>query len=195
MDFESFSPATQDPFGSIESPKADQPWAVDWVPVLASLRSASASRGLSPETTCIYLRWAARFSEHVACAISDEARLVTASKAFFANLNDSGKLSRATIHLAQCALAFLFREVLGMSPPRLHRPGNSNHKRHIPVVFSRGEVIQVLNCFPERHRLIALLTYGCGLRVSEAVALRVHDVDVNCGAVVVRKGKGAASAF
>ena len=60
----------------------------------------------------------------------------------------------------------------------------------IPVVLSRGEVRAVLDALDGSVRLLALLLYGAGLRLLEALRLRVKDVDFARNQITVRGGKG-----
>lgn len=61
----------------------------------------------------------------------------------------------------------------------------------LPVVLSRKEIASILNAITNRkHRLLIALAYGAGLRVSEAVSLRVRDVDLEALTVTIRQGKG-----
>jgi integron integrase len=58
-------------------------------------------------------------------------------------------------------------------------------------VLSKEEVARLLPCLPEPYRLIGKLLYGSGLRVSEAVRLRVKDLDFEQRHLAVRDGKGS----
>jgi integron integrase len=60
----------------------------------------------------------------------------------------------------------------------------------LPIVLSRQEVRRVLSELNGVYRLIALLQYGAGLRVLEAVRLRIKDVEWDLNQIVVREGKG-----
>jgi site-specific recombinase XerD len=61
----------------------------------------------------------------------------------------------------------------------------------LPVVLSRQEIASILNAITNRkHRLLVALAYGAGLRVSEAVSLRVRDIDLEALTVTIRQGKG-----
>ncbi len=61
----------------------------------------------------------------------------------------------------------------------------------VPVVLTREEVRAVLGRMQGTTRLVALLLYGSGLRLLEALTLRVKDIDFGRGEIVVRRGKGA----
>jgi len=60
----------------------------------------------------------------------------------------------------------------------------------LPVVLSRREVQAVLSHLSGTHLLICQLLYGAGLRVSEALRLRVQDLDFDRGELTIRSGKG-----
>lgn len=85
-------------------------------------------------------------------------------------------VAESTQSQAFAALVFLYREVLqlpfeNVNAKRARKPMN------LPVVLSIDEVIRLLDQLRNHHRTLAELMYGCGLRVSEAVSLRVKDVD------------------
>jgi len=87
------------------------------------------------------------------------------------------------------ALVFLYKRVLqqlleSVSAARSHK------ERRIPVVLTREEVKQVLALLEGTAELVVKLLYGCGLRITEAVRLRVQDVDYGYKQVIVRNGKG-----
>jgi integrase len=63
-------------------------------------------------------------------------------------------------------------------------------KRRLPVVLSVDEVLSVLAKLNGEHQLLARLLYGTGLRITEALCLRVKDIDFAQRAIYVRQGKG-----
>lgn len=92
------------------------------------------------------------------------------------------------------ALLFLFREVLGAEVGEVHalRAKRPQQIRYAPTV---AEVRALLGALPERSqgqpvRLIVRLLYGCGLRVSEPLELRLKDVDFGHSRLVIRGAKG-----
>ncbi|HEX6433120.1 MAG TPA: integron integrase, partial [Gemmatimonadales bacterium] len=105
-------------------------------------------------------------------------------------LADEGRVSASTQSQALSALLFLYRQVLGadLDPVAIIRPAQPIR---LPVVLGREEVRDVLGALAGAPRLAALLMYGSGLRVLEALQLRVKDVDFAVGEIVVRRGKGA----
>lgn len=88
------------------------------------------------------------------------------------------------------ALSFLYRKTLGrpelisfVSWPRKHRP--------LPTVLSLDEVGALLRAIKvARYQAVAMTMYGAGLRISEALALEVADIDAARGVIRVRHGKG-----
>ena len=63
--------------------------------------------------------------------------------------------------------------------------------RRLPLVLTRAEVERALACLRSpAHRLVGGLLYGSGLRLLEALRLRVKDVDLARGELIVREGKG-----
>jgi integron integrase len=62
--------------------------------------------------------------------------------------------------------------------------------KRLPVVLTQEEVAAILAGLPERHRLIAALLYGTGMRINEAFRLRVKDLDFQRGTIIVREAKG-----
>jgi len=64
--------------------------------------------------------------------------------------------------------------------------------QRIPELLTRAEVARIVaGCMNLKHRALLLTCYGCGLRVSERVALQVADIDAERHLLRVRQGKGA----
>lgn len=96
----------------------------------------------------------------------------------------------ATQHQALCALLFLYRHVLGTELGDISDFQRSRRKPRLPVVLSRPEVARLLAEVSGIEGLVARLLYGAGLRLHEALRLRVKDVDFDRNEIVVRSGKG-----
>ena len=157
--------------------------------LLASIRDVIRTRHYSYRTEKTYLHWVRRFVRYHKCRHpgemgSDEVM------AFITHLARDRKVSGATQNQALSALRFLYDAVL-------HRPLGSivlqvraREPERRPVVLSRREVLAVLRELQGRGRLIGLMLYGSGLRVQECLRLRIKDVDLERGEVMVRRGKG-----
>jgi integron integrase len=67
----------------------------------------------------------------------------------------------------------------------------ASRPKRLPIVLTRNEVRRILAELDGQFKLIASLLYGSGLRVLEALRLRVKDVELERGILVIRNGKGA----
>ena len=111
-------------------------------------------------------------------------------EAFLTNLAVAGKVSASTQNQAKSALLFLYREVFGQTLPWLDNVTQARAPKRLPVVLTVMEVQAVLGEMTGTYKLIAGLLYGAGLRLMEAVRLRVKDVEFTRGEIIVREGKG-----
>ena len=100
------------------------------------------------------------------------------------------KISASTQTVALSALLFLYRYVLKQELPFIRDIERAKPSKRLPVVFTRGEVQAVLAQLTGPTNLIACLLYGGGLRLMEALRLRVKDVDLVTRVITIREGKG-----
>ena len=87
-------------------------------------------------------------------------------------------------------MLFLYREVLAVQLPWLENITQAKAPKRLPVVLTVGEVQALLSHLMGTHLLIASLLYGGGMRLMEAVRLRVKDVEFSRREILVREGKG-----
>ena len=109
---------------------------------------------------------------------------------FLTMLATEKKVAPATHRQALNALLFLYRQVLGVELPWMQQIGRPPERKRIPVVLTVQEVQSILALMAGTEALMAALLYGSGLRLSEALGLRIKDVDFDRNAIVVRSGKG-----
>jgi integron integrase len=109
---------------------------------------------------------------------------------FITTLAEGRRLSPSTQNQAASALLFFYREVLGRRVRRAIEIPRAQEPRRLPVVLTKEEVRLVLEALRGPYRLIGLLLYGSGIRLSECLTLRVKDVDFGRGEIRVRRGKG-----
>jgi len=114
-----------------------------------------------------------------------------AVEAFLSWLADERHVAASTHRQALSALLFLYGKVLGMQLPWMQDIGRPRVQRRIPVVLTQDELGRIFALLDGEHRLLAQLLYGTGLRISEALELRVKDLDFDHRALVVREGKGS----
>ena len=108
---------------------------------------------------------------------------------FLSHLAVNQNVAVNTQNQAFNALIFLYRHVLqrplvGLDACRAKRP------KKLPVVLSRPEIKSLLYELQGHHRLLASLMYGAGLRVSEALRLRVKDIDFYDARIHIHQSKG-----
>ena len=110
--------------------------------------------------------------------------------AFLSHLAVRERCAPATQNQALAAILFLYRRVLAIELPWLDELVRAPAREHLPVVLDRGEVATVLAQLDGVAHLVASLLYGAGLRLLEALHLRVKDVDFVRSSITVRAGKG-----
>jgi integrase len=98
-------------------------------------------------------------------------------EAFLTWLADERQLATSTHMQALSALIFLYSKVLQVSLPWVAQLERPRVRRRLPVALSRDEVVCILTRMQGEHALLARLLYGTGMRISEALQLRVKDVD------------------
>ena len=157
--------------------------------LLEKVRAEAARRNLSRHTAEAYVRWVRRFvihheRQHPMDLGTDEVR------AFLVALAREEGLSASSRNQALCALRFLYGAVLGQVPEGLEELERARGVGVLPAVLSRSEVARVLARVHGAKRLPVQVLYGCGLRLTECVSLRVKDIDFERGRVHVRQGKG-----
>ena len=114
----------------------------------------------------------------------------TEVKHFLNYLANSRKVSASTQNQALCAILYLYREVLESPLELIKGVDRARRSKYLPVVLSHDEVKAILNNLSGVYWLLASLLYGNGMRASEALQLRVTDIDFDYSQITVRQGKG-----
>ena len=109
---------------------------------------------------------------------------------FLTDLAVSKNIAPATQNQAMNALVFLYKKVLKVPLNDEINAVRAAKKLNIPVVMTRDEVRQVINVMEGVPQLLVKILYGSGLRIMEAVRVRVQDVDYSMKQICVRSGKG-----
>ncbi len=110
--------------------------------------------------------------------------------AFLSHLVVNQQVAIATQRQALSALVFLYRQVLGREEFVIDPWVQAKRPRRLPSVFSVQEVKHLLAFLEGPPLLAAALMYGAGLRISEALRLRIKDIDFDRHEILVRGGKG-----
>lgn len=148
-------------------------------------------RHLSYTTEKHYLHWIRRFilfhgKRHP--RDMGESEIV----AFLSDLAIQRNCAPGTQNQALNAIVFLFKNVLGRDLGEFKNIQWARRKQRVPEVMTRAEVTAVLQKLAEDDQkwLVGSLLYGCGMRLSEALRLRVKDIDFGQGIIVIRDAKG-----
>lgn len=158
--------------------------------LLDRLRMELRSRHYSPRTEKAYCLWVRRFI--VFHGMTHPAKLGEAEiNAFLTHLAVAEGVSASTQTQALSAILFLYRHVLRRNVGDMPGLVRARRPDRLPVVMTRAEVHAVLAELSGDHRLLASIMYGAGLRLSEALRLRVQDIDFGANEIMVRNGKGA----
>jgi len=104
-------------------------------------------------------------------------------------------VAAATRNQAMHALMFLDTRVLNHSLPGNINAVRADKKINVPVVMTREAVAAVISLLDGTAQVVAKLLYGSGLRIMEAVRLRVKDIDVQMKPLTVRSGEGDQDRF
>jgi integrase/recombinase XerD len=144
-------------------------------------------RNRSPRTIQAYVAWVAKLARFH--GRSPDQLGAEDVRAFLLHLLEQ-KVSWSAYNQAINGLRFFYRVTLGQVSMVPKLPYGKRPKA-LPSVLSRDEVVQFLAAVAHpRSRLLLRLIYACGLRLSEALHLKVTDVDSRRMVVHVRQGKG-----
>ncbi len=158
-------------------------------PLRKKMIKAMQARGFSPRTQTSYL-----------AAVTDLARYTHRSPTeltvsdlggYFEYLATERQLSGSSCRIALHAIRFLYLKVLDWPEFDVEITIPKKPQR-IPELLTRREVRRIVNaCANPKHRTMLTLCYGCGLRVSELVSLRVSHIDGEQHRLRIEQGKGA----
>lgn len=151
-------------------------------------RSVARFRHLSYKTEKSYLGWIERYARW--CKQHQDGDHGQKLNLFLTYLAKDRNVSASTQSQALNALVFLYRQVMGIDIGDIGKFRTATKPKRLPVVLSQGEVAALLSHVHGTPWLIASLLYGSGLRLAEALSLRLQDVDIGRGVITVRSGKG-----
>ena len=157
--------------------------------LLAEMDTALEVRGRRRLTREAYVGCVRRFFLHHA---GRDAGALGADdvEAFLAQLTTQRRLSARSRNVYAAALRFLYAVVL-RRPEVVTAIPKARVPRLLPVVLDASEVARFVAALRSPlHRTIAMVCYGAGLRIGEAVALRVCDIDSKRGVIRIHDGKG-----
>ena len=155
---------------------------------LKKLNDALKSRHYSEHTILRYKTWVKDFLTINQNNLQnlDELKI----NEYLKNLALKKNVSASTQNQALAAMLFYFRFIENTPVTELGSVIRAKKTERIPVVFSRDEVTRVIANLNGQKKLIAKLLYGTGMRLNEALSLRILDLDFDQNEIIVRHGKG-----
>lgn len=145
--------------------------------------------GYSPETHKAYLGHIRRFLIYS----QKEPNLLLNSdiRKYLLHLLDEKKKSHAYTNQAISAVRFLFTKIMNKNIEVIDNLPRPKKEHKLPDVLSPSEVQRILNSVINvKHKLILLLIYSAGLRVSEVVRLKPTNFDKDRMLIHITQGKG-----
>ncbi|MDR8394635.1 integron integrase [Aliifodinibius sp. S!AR15-10] len=161
---------------------------------LNQLKQEIRRRNYSYKTEKAYLQWVRRYCSFL--EQSERKKIDEESITSYLNyLANDRQVAASTQNQALCAIIFFVEQVMGGSVGELSELQRAKESQNIPTVLSPSEVKAVLNHLVGVKLLVVKLLYGSGLRISEALRLRIKDVDFEYNQLLVRNSKGLKDRF
>jgi integron integrase len=157
-------------------------------PFLELVRTELRTRRYSLKTEKVYLFWIKSFILFNDKKHPEEMGNFEIER-FLNNLAVNRQVSAATQNQALCAIIFLYRFIIGREIKGL-RYSFTKREQSIPTVLSHQEAKSVIANMKGHHWLIASILYGSGLRINEALTLRIKDINLTNNTLFVFRGKG-----
>ena len=157
--------------------------------LLDQLREQIRVRHYSIRTEDVYVKWVRDYVRFHGLRHPAEMGAAEVEQ-FLSHLAVRRQVSASTQNQALSALLFLYKHVLRIELPWLDDVVRAKRPERLPVVLTREETQRLLALLEGEVALVAGLLYGAGLRLMEAVRLRVKDVDFARREILVRDGKG-----
>ena len=157
-------------------------------PFITSIRRMMRLRGYSIRTEKSYVYWIKyyiRFHRYKHPSELSNDEII----AFLDHLANDRHVTANTQRIALNAIMFLYNKFLERPVKNLNF-SLAKRKRYLPTVLTPNEVHRVIDELEGLHKLIVQVMYGSGLRVSEALGLRVQDINFETNSVTVKNGKG-----
>jgi integron integrase len=146
-------------------------------------------RHYSRRTEEAYVHWVRRYINFHDCHHPRELAEDEVNR-FLTHLAVKEHVAASTQNQALSAILFLYEHVLQQPLDRIEGVVRARRPKRLPVVLTVDEVSRVMTHLAGDKWLIAMVLYGGGLRLLEALSLRVKDLDFERGEITVREGKG-----
>jgi integron integrase len=167
-------------------PKADND---PWVLAVDGIKNEIKLRHYSKKTLKAYSLWAEKLRYYTKNKLP-ESLTPNDVKDFLTFLAVKKNVSASSQNQAFNALLFFFRHVLKKEFGKIEGVVRAKRKPYIPVVLSREEIDRILENLQYPFDLVVKLLYGCGLRLSECLKLRIHNFNFDHHVLTIHDGKG-----
>ena len=157
--------------------------------LLNRMRNHLRTRHYSIRTETAYVDWARRFILFHGKRHPQEMGGAEV-EAFLTHLAVNRHVSASTQNQAKAAILYLYKQVLQIELAWLDEVVQAKTPKRLPVMLTASEVRALLLHMQGTTGLVAQLLYGTGMRLLEALRLRVKDVEFARREVVIREGKG-----
>ncbi|MGF1669704.1 MAG: integron integrase, partial [Balneolaceae bacterium] len=157
--------------------------------LLERVRREIRRRNYSYSTEKIYSDWIKRYIRFHNMKHPENLNHMDIVK-FLNHLALNENVAASTQNQALCSLVFLYKQILNKDIGELSNFKRAKKPKHLPTVLSKNEVKKVLLNMEGVPLIVSSLLYGAGLRISETLRLRIHDLDFDYLQIIVRSGKG-----
>jgi len=157
--------------------------------LLNSVRSEIRIRHLSQRTEKAYVHWIKKyilFHDKTHPAQMGQMGI----RDYLSYLPVKQNVSASTQNLALQSILFLYKNILKVDVGWIKDIERAKKPARLPVVFSQQEVKRILNFITGTEALVVGLLYGSGLRLNEALQLRIMDIDFDQNNIIIRNAKG-----
>ncbi|UTC67812.1 MULTISPECIES: integron integrase [unclassified Treponema] len=159
--------------------------------ILQKLDEVIAAKHYSKRTKEAYRYWISRFIHE-----NKDKNLKTLSdneiNSFVSRLAVKEKAAASTQNQALAAILFLYKNILDLQVKSPENIVRAKKPKKLPSVMSREETAKIFSLLPDNdYSLCIRLLYGTGMRLMEALRLRVQDIDFDKNEITVHNGKGA----
>ena len=170
---------------SFNATRAPSPWEL----AMKSMGDEIKLRHYSPKTLKSYSVWIEKLKYFTKNTLPET---LTSSdvKAFLTFLAVERKVSASSQNQAFNGLLFFFRHVLKKEFGQIDGVVRAKKKPYIPVVLSREEINRIFKHLHYPYDLVVKLLYGCGLRLSECMTLRINNFNFDFNVLTIHDGKG-----
>ena len=161
----------------------------EWRGIEEKMREALRLRHRSYSTEKAYITWLRGFKQFIKNLPPDQIS-GRELQDFLSHLAVEKRVSSSTQNQALNAIVFLFRHVLEKDIAGELSAVRARQRRRLPVVLTAKEIQGIFDRMSWTPKLMAMVTYGCGLRLQECLTLRIKDIDLEQNIIIVRSGKG-----